>query len=138
MGPAGIESAHRLLAGGDAKGAKRACEGVLATSSAAEEIAAAHRILAVCCRREQNGVAALAHARAAVALAPASAEGHYVLAEELDNGGNKVEAIDCLRRAIAARRSGRQRVRRALLRHSDGRPGTQQGPQRAERGPSGV
>ena len=101
MDRAGIESARRLLAAGDVNGARLACAALLATSSVAEEIAAAHLILAACCRRERNGVAALAHARAAVASAPAGADGHYALGEQLDDAGDRTGAIESLRRAIA-------------------------------------
>jgi CRISPR-associated protein Csy1 len=97
-----IDSARRLLAAGDIGGTRLACEALLAKSSVAEEIAAAHLILAACYRRERIGVA-LAHARAAVASAPASADGHYALAEQLDDAGDRTGAIESLRRAIALR-----------------------------------
>src|ERR1700674_4990984 len=94
-GPSRIERARQLLLAGDIPGSRRACEACLIAPVDAKELAAAHLILAACCRRESDKPGMLAHADSAVAATP-----HDALAECVSETGDKPRAIAELRRAI--------------------------------------
>jgi protein O-GlcNAc transferase len=94
------ERARQLLLAGDIAGARGACgPGVMAPVDA-NELTAAHLILAACCRREGDLAAMLVHADSAVAVTPHDALAHYALAECVDETGDSLRAIAELRRAI--------------------------------------
>jgi len=95
-----VEHARQLLLAGDSPGARRACEPCLTEPVDERELAGAHLILAACCRREDDLVAMLAHAEAAVTATPGDALVHYALAECVDETGDKPRAISELYRAI--------------------------------------
>jgi predicted O-linked N-acetylglucosamine transferase (SPINDLY family) len=99
-GPSRIERARQLLLAGDVAGARRACEACLIAPVDAKELAAAHLILAACCRSESDKPGMLAHADSAVAATPRDALAHYALAECVSETGDKPRAIAELRRAI--------------------------------------
>ena len=99
-GPSRIERARQLLLAGDIPGSRRACEACLIAPVDAKELAAAHLILAACCRRESDKPGMLAHADSAVAATPRDALAHYALAECVSETGDKPRAIAELRRAI--------------------------------------
>jgi hypothetical protein len=79
-----IDEARRFLVGGDIAGARRACEPCLAAPADKSDLAAAHLILAACCRREGKLAPMIAHAESAVAAMPEDALAHYALAECVD------------------------------------------------------
>jgi len=94
------ERARQRLNTGDSAGARRECEAVLAGASTDAERAAAHLILAACCRKENNVDDALAHARAATTATPGDPVAHYAMAELQEAAGDISGAIASLGRAL--------------------------------------
>ena len=96
-----LQTARRRLAEGDWSGARADAQAILATSKAPGELVGGHLILTRCCERDQDFAHALAHARAALALAPGEATILFRLAEVLDAAGQKSEAIAQLEQTTA-------------------------------------
>ena len=95
-----VARARQLLTAGDAGGAQRECEAILAAPGDEREAAAAHLVLAACCQLRKDLAAAATHVQSALALTRADPIVHYALAEILDARGDKAGAIASVRRAI--------------------------------------
>ncbi len=100
MAAANLERGRERLSAGDIAGARGDCEAVLRSGASEAERAAAHLMLAACCRKTRDEPGALAHAQQAVRVHPADAIAHYALAESLEATGDMSGAIASVRSAI--------------------------------------
>jgi protein O-GlcNAc transferase len=95
-----IEIARDLYVTGDFDGARRACDALLAAPLSTHDAVAVRLILVECSRRSGDATGAIAHARAAVNMAPDDALAHYALAVCLGENGDKAGAMAQVREAL--------------------------------------
>jgi protein O-GlcNAc transferase len=95
-----VELARQRFSVGDTAAARRQCEAILKGAHDDAERAAAHLLLAACCGKDQELDAALAHARAAIAITPRDAVALYALAELQEPAGDAKGALASIERAL--------------------------------------
>jgi protein O-GlcNAc transferase len=98
--PAPVERARQRFLAGDTAAARRECEAILKGITTDPERAAAHLLLAACCRKDRDPDAALAHARAAIAITPRDPIANYALAEAQEAAGDAKGALASVGRAL--------------------------------------
>lgn len=96
-----LRAAQQRLAAGDWLAATRDARDILAHSKNGADLVGAHVILTRCFERERDLVNAVAHAKAALSLAPVDPTVLYRAAEVLEAAGDKGEAIAKLRLATS-------------------------------------
>jgi protein O-GlcNAc transferase len=95
-----IERARQRFSAGETAAARRECETILKGARDDAERAAAHLLLAACCRKDGDLDTALTHARAAIAWAPRDPLAHYALAELQEAAGDARGAMASTERAL--------------------------------------
>ena len=98
--PSPVELARQRFIAGDTATARRECEAILKGTPADAERAAAHLLLAACCRKDRDPDAALAHARAAITMTPHDPIANYALAEAQEAAGDAKRALASVERAL--------------------------------------
>ena len=99
-GAPAAERARQRLAAGDAEGARREAEAIVASAAGESERGAAHLLLSAICDKAGDAEAALAHAQRAIACAPRDPVAHYAHAELQEARLDKAGAIASLKRAL--------------------------------------
>jgi CRISPR-associated protein Csy1 len=95
-----IEQARQRFGAGDTEAARRECEAILMGARDDAERAAAHLLLAACCRKDRDLDAALEHARIAIADTPRDPLAHYAMAELQEAAGDATGALSSVERAL--------------------------------------
>ena len=99
--PTRVEHARQRFSAGDTAAARRECEAILKSARDGAERAAAHLLLAACCRKDRDMDAALAHARAALADTPRDPVAHYAMAELQEAAGDAQAAVTSVERSLS-------------------------------------